>query len=380
MARIPTVSSSQVISLVIRSSPHSKSMKGSEERDALFARLFGLTAVTNSGALFHSSTGDDFLTVLRHLVSLGRVKTWLRESAWWAIVQAVERLCDIDVDWKDEVIVEFSQEVFDSESEWTSEKVALTVLLEHKYPVSGLPEFFLCKSTNLQALGVDKYLSPAFKRTPLLNRHNLPHLARILKDSDSAEEDGASSSTGSWKPQLHFVWTTILDSYFPSSANLPDQAPFQEFFRVCVDGELHPFAILKKISWIESLFANASSPERKYWGFQFFALALPLLPAEQMPLVFTPNFMRCWMNNLSSSDRYLHRAAQQIAKVVQEVIRKNPKVGFTLLSQLVGKHGRPDFDKVTKTKTVESIMGSLNLEGVKEYVGYLLGILVGGDE
>jgi DNA polymerase phi len=99
-----------------------------------------------------------------------------------------------------------------------------------------------------------------------------------------------------------------------------------------------------------------------------------------MPLIFTPNFMRCWINNLSSPDRYLHKVAQQIAKLVQDVIKENPKVGFTLLSQLVGKHGRPDFDKVTKTKTVEGIMGALNGEGVAEFVTYLQGVVVAKDE
>lgn len=85
------------------------------------------------------------------------------------------------------------------------------------------------------------------------------------------------------------------------------------------------------------------------------------------------------MNNLSSPDRYLHKAAIGIAKQVQDVVKKNPKVGFTLLSTLVGKHGRPDFDKVTKTKTVESIMSGMDGEGAGEYVAYLQGIVLAGE-
>lgn len=70
----------------------------------------------------------------------------------------------------------------------------------------------------------------------------------------------------------------------------------------------------------------------------------------------------------------------QIAKALQGTVESNPKVGFTLLSQLVGKHGRPDFDKVTKTKLVETIMGNLSTEGVDEYVVYLQGVIVGLDD
>ena len=86
------------------------------------------------------------------------------------------------------------------------------------------------------------------------------------------------------------------------------------------------------------------------------------------------------MNNLSSSDRYLHKAAVQIAHLVQNIVKTTPTVGFTLLATLVGKHGRPDFDRVTKTKTVESIMGSLNAEGVTEYVNYLQRVILVAEE
>lgn len=70
----------------------------------------------------------------------------------------------------------------------------------------------------------------------------------------------------------------------------------------------------------------------------------------------------------------------QIAKALQGAVESNPKVGFTLLSQLLGKHGRHDFDKVTKTKLVETIMGNLSTEGVDEYVVYLQGVITGSDE
>ena len=86
------------------------------------------------------------------------------------------------------------------------------------------------------------------------------------------------------------------------------------------------------------------------------------------------------MNNLSSSDRYLHKAAQQTASIVQDVAKAHPNVGFALLSRLIGKHGRADFDRATKTKTVERILGSLNEEGVREYVAYLKGVVVKDDE
>ena len=66
----------------------------------------------------------------------------------------------------------------------------------------------------------------------------------------------------------------------------------------------------------ESLFSSTSSPERKYWGFQVFTKALPRVNADDMPMLFTKNFMRSWINHLSNSDRYLHKAARQVVSVL----------------------------------------------------------------
>lgn len=65
-------------------------------------------------------------------------------------------------------------------------------------------------------------------------------------------------------------------------------------------------------AYVETLFAPASTPQRKYWGFEVVSKALPLLSDEMLPFIFTQNFMKCWMNHLSGEDRYLHKAAQRI--------------------------------------------------------------------
>ena len=86
--------------------------------------------------------------------------------------------------------------------------------------------------------------------------------------------------------------------------------------------------------------------------------------------------MRSWTNHLASSDRYLHKAALNLAVQIQDVVKSNPALGFAMLEALIQK-GKLDFDKVTKTKTVENIMGSLTVEGVREYVEYLKGLFAG---
>jgi hypothetical protein len=63
----------------------------------------------------------------------------------------------------------------------------------------------------------------------------------------------------------------------------------------------------------ESLFPDSASNERKYWGFAIFKKALPRLKATDLPMLFTKNFLRTWINHLSRPDRYLHSFAKQIA-------------------------------------------------------------------
>jgi DNA polymerase phi len=68
------------------------------------------------------------------------------------------------------------------------------------------------------------------------------------------------------------------------------------------------------------------------------------------------------------------------AEQIQTVTKQNPLVGFTLLSQLVGRHGSHNFDRLTKTKTVEGIMANLSGDAVGEYVAYLKGLFYQNEE
>lgn len=53
-------------------------------------------------------------------------------------------------------------------------------------------------------------------------------------------------------------------------------------------------------------------------------------------------------------------------------MQKNPTLGFTLILQLTGVNGSHQFDRLTKTKTVESILASMDTDGIKRYIDYLL--------
>ncbi|KAG8715114.1 DNA-directed DNA polymerase [Ceratobasidium sp. 394] len=359
LTRLNTIDAAGIISSILEASVTSGSMKGQEIRDTLFARLFGLTAVIQSGLLFRSSrlptslaspnelgppasSLSAYQTTVTELVNLGDKKAWLRESAFWAIVLAVKLLYSTspEVAWKEEA-VEWTLETMytgDRATEWTPDKLVLTLCLQELDPSRPWKDL----------------LAPVFRNPSVLSSSNLPVISRILKEVvDSEEPDVKGAQGGHFKIQIHSVWDAILHAIVDGKSKLS----FAEFYKVCVD---------------ESLFAPTSSSERKSWGFQVFERALTILPPAEYRYLFTPNFMRSWINHLASPDRLLHKAAKKAASEIVKAVERNPSVGFSLVTHLQGTHGNQQFDRITRTKTVETILASADIEGVKKYTASLI--------
>ncbi len=73
------------------------------------------------------------------------------------------------------------------------------------------------------------------------------------------EKEAPKSKSGSWKPQVHFVWDILLDEVLSEDdSESSTRGSFPEFFRILVDGTLHAlyyrcfyphsFEILSRIS------------------------------------------------------------------------------------------------------------------------------------
>lgn len=358
LSRIDTVTCSQILNLISESSKHQGSMSGQEERDILFARLFGTISVIQSGLAVRArpssssvssatlaSTLESYERIMIELIGLGDQKSWLRESAWFAIGLAVSALYESAVSWKEDAVEKTLHHLFIENKIWSTEKFALALKLQDLYP-----------GRDWKTL-----LSPTFKMSDLLSTGNLMMVARILKES-TADEDGlkdhTKASSGAWKPQLNFAWDIILDQLLPSlNTTKANKGSFQDFYRVVVD---------------ESLFSSTSSPQRKYWGFQVFQKALTRVTEANMPMLFTKNFMRSWVNHLSKRDRYLHKVAHQTVTEVQEYVKDKPQLAFAVILQLTDVNGSQHFDKLTRTKTVESILAALDAHGIQQYIDFLI--------
>ena len=188
------VSCAQILALLLDATRTSGNQTGQEERDLLFARLFGLTAIIHSGLLLRThpplprsasapSTPESCTAVFGALHALARAKSWLAEPAYWTIGRAMDCLAaaaEEDVPWRGEVIRNLFDEVFSEGSSadegapksgniWTPEKIALALRAQRLWP--GREQEWR------------KLWAPTIKHGDVLHLANLVVLARILRVS-----------------------------------------------------------------------------------------------------------------------------------------------------------------------------------------------------
>ncbi len=343
------VTAREILVLVLRYSNPQVAASRQEQKDFMFAKLFGIMCLVQSELLVqHTATIADFKRCMRILITLSADKPWMAESCAWVMVNAVAQIQQQrDLAWAGEAHAWMTEQIT-ATSELSPEKLAVLLQLSHTAPADYFHNIAL----------------PSMRKEHPLSTANLPQLARVLKEAIPAEND-ANATVGArsrWQPKIHFVWDLILDVYFKEVAETR-LAAFPDFYRVVVD---------------ETLFAASSSHDRKSWGFQVFERALARARDDDKPLLFTPNFMRTLINQLGNRERLLHRAAVKATHTIQEVVKQHPHLGFVLVTQLIGKNGHPNFDSITKTKTVEQVLAALDVERVREYVQHLGDIMCKG--
>mgnify|MGYP002757310264 FL=1 len=369
LSHLSTVSAHDILALLWKHSVVRGNLSGQEVRDLHFARLFGVYTLARSRLLYsRRSSLVTFKRTFLIIIAVASYKSWLSESCGWVLVELIRPLRPTNSTrppWADDAL----SWVFDqlqSLPSFSPETLALLLTLMQTMPSLSM---------------ASHRMIPPFKQANPLAPANLPALASILREATPMHwnSDTPAPKAGTWTAHLPFVWDMVLDLYLgkPHDKNLQGDhdlddmssehqallkgaAPFPDFFRVVVD---------------ESLFATQASPERKSWGFQVLHRTLPRASVDVLPFLFTPNLMRTWVNQLSVPDRLLHSMAQKTVLLVGDAVRRCPTAGIALVTQLTGEHGRQNFDRVTHTKTIESILSSLDEAGLQRYLAYLRSIL-----
>lgn len=373
----------------------SGNLKGHEERAQNFGRLFGIQSLTNSQLIQQKSTTlEDFESVVILILELAKSKAWLRESCFFSLCLLVEKLPETSFD-TDKAIEFTLKSVDEFKFTTTSEGVALYLLVPQEKR-HALPD-----------------LTNGWKQNDPLAKGNLSLLTKALKEIDTSQNNSINENTdetaknnenkdakdnkketnkkqkGNWKARLHFVWTKLA-LYFQSLSSATEQSEHKskkhkskkskndsssesgfitldEFWKAVID---------------EGFFSSSASNERKYWGFEVHSLFLQVLTSsEDVKALFSPNFMRSLVNQLSQKDRYLHKIAQKTVATINEVGTRRPElIPVLLTSLLLSKQGSPNFDQLTKTKTTQKLFSSIHIEEVPSIVNILISVLVNPGE
>lgn len=351
----------------------SKSMKGKEARALLFGRLFGFQAVLNSLLLLDTNTSsqEDIEAFVLHLVDLSAAKSWLRETAMFSLCQFLSAYLQSPFA-NDQTTLLALQRISDEGLTFTTEGLAVHLTL----PVALRTRI----ASQVTANSHWKHFDP-------LSKGNVAVLGKVLKDAEVVEsaeqdEDEPISSTkvvkqkGSWSPKIPFVWDLLL-AHFTSTDEEPcepetngslkkrknnslpgskkrsknddavEQIDLSEFWKVVID---------------ETLFAEKSSPERKYWGFDIFCKFFVRISVAQLPHVFGPNFMRCLMSQASLLNKLLNKMTTKAINLIIESGQNDLNKVVPILTCLVDEKngGLYSFDSSTRSKATDALIGVLS--------------------
>ncbi|KAJ1729797.1 DNA-directed DNA polymerase [Coemansia biformis] len=343
LARVPCISAKLVLDLLWASTESTRSMKGQEQRDMRFGRVFGMMALVQSGILTRKgTTAVEIRKMVMELAAIGSKKSYMREIAYTTLTAMVPVLGKLDA--TDELVAMFVAVALDKGTIETPDELLLAMRLRRAYP------------------GHDWSAAlPHWQGGHMLNAKNSARVASILCEV-SADNTALFSS---WHPQLHSVWDDILDLYFNK----------QRAYEV---ESLKPmeFDMLWDKAVENGLFAPGVSQFRRYWGFLLLERLLPYLSEENVPAMMTPNIVRTLSDNISLTGKsLLAKVGMRVAERLVEVCEGNTKVGLAVLTHLLNQKStiQPAGPGKTSLRSMMAnrIVAKLDSEALVGYVDYL---------
>ena len=304
--------------LIIDISKNNGTKSGQEEREVSFARLFGFEAIILSGMLNRKSTmSKDIVGLAQNLGTIMKKKEYLKEASTAVFINMLKHLQG-QQESATLVIDQFLEEC---------PQESLEIVWFYSDVSSIYPDYQHWKSK----------LS-GWKKGNILHEKNKNTLKTVLIESTY------------YGDQIHSAFEAVVRRLVSLGHGLLD------FWTL-----------------IEQSFFNGSH-ERKRIGFQVFAIVLNAAKLNEIPLIFTPNFMRCLINSLSSKETVLNKQAKQTTRSLADYAQVNQEAALPLVLQLLGEFGHFKFDAITNTNTVESILSNLTSEGIRQYCDHLIKI------
>eukprot|EP01130_Rhizamoeba_saxonica_P018078 TRINITY_DN8956_c0_g1_i1.p1 TRINITY_DN8956_c0_g1~~TRINITY_DN8956_c0_g1_i1.p1 ORF type:complete len:1106 (-),score=257.60 TRINITY_DN8956_c0_g1_i1:111-3428(-) len=310
-----------------------QSVRGQEERDVWYGTTFAILGIIRSARIskeFEKLTNDmlaqEFVEeiispIIEVLVEISHQKNFLMELTFQTLISLIQQIPKkVFYKFVNSKLIEIVYGSYDINN-WPPEVLALTLFLKIRFGFK-ITEYF-----------------PQWKSDDILSTNN-KQLKYIFQSSSYTV------------PKLHILWGYVCDDIFSSEDYNVATVQF-------LWGDL-----------IDSFFSSTHG--RKYLGFQLFEIFLSKLDRNDIPLLFTPNFLRCFTNNLATEDNYLYHQTKKTLDQLMRTAKADSDLALAVVSSLQGPNGNQSFDAVTKTKTISELLKYLQPKSAERYLETLL--------
>ncbi|KAM0714228.1 hypothetical protein Q7P37_010015 [Cladosporium fusiforme] len=305
---------------------------GQERRDYLLGRRFAYQAVLQSGVGSSATVSkQEWTEFVAAVMGLMCEKQWLRRECG---AMLYEYLVGVGKALPAERLQTLVDGLHENSLWKTPEGVAIWITLAKSSTKVKLPK------------GVWQHNDP-------LSANERAVMSKVVQEIPiDDEQQGGKAGSGSRQTAPSFAWPVILAELYGGQRSAKD---FTQFWTQVVES---------------GLFHTSSSAERKALGFQVLAMAISSAPASLLRQLFTPNLTRCIINQRAGAQRYLFDAAKAALNSAVARSKQDPGASAGLVQGLI-EEGAANFDQVTKTKTVETLLAQSNPEGLLDVVTFV---------
>ncbi|KAF1942493.1 hypothetical protein EJ02DRAFT_433922 [Clathrospora elynae] len=333
---------SSIVTMVEEKTKVEGNVPGRERRDHLIGKLFGFKAIMQSSIVIEPELSlECWNKLLDQVCGMARDVPWLREECGMVLVEAVKSLKG-QTQYQ-QCAVELIERLSTFKLVSTPEGVAVWLTVQESFEMA-LPE------------GVWHDKDPLAKK-------ERSRLAKILKENFQGEtENGTDEATkgAAANPNPSFAWNLVFSEMLRkdelSKSDAKDKFEFPQFWTDTVDS---------------NLFSSSASHERKAWGFKLLSSMVTRVPKWAVSALFSPNLIRTLINQSKKDDRFLHSAALAALSAVQFRVEQVDGSALPIFVALTSKFGSIEFDRITKTKTLEQILLSADDESLRKIVRHL---------
>lgn len=294
-----------------------------EQKDYALGRCIAYKAVLQS-SLIETAHVAGFGELIEHIVSLIRQSPLMQRECGASLHESLRVMAVSQNQHSDRVSL-MLQKLHDAKLLKTPEGLAIWMTASRLFPKATFPT------------GV------WHKQDPLCPKEQSA-LVGILRGSgeEHAREDpdNAKAQRGAPQAMPSFAWPVVLTAVIERDSIKVDKPIFPRFWIEAVD---------------DAYFSATASTEKKAVGLQIFSLAINLVPSTMIQETFTPNLVRCIVNQRSNLQSNLHQSARSPLDLLISKAKKEPHVGQVAALALLAD-GRYNFDPLTKTKTVEALL------------------------